>query len=180
VHEALTRRDGIDAAPAALVAEHAREHARELGARFGGGYVGETLEHALATMVDEYVGFVAATARPRTEPGRSANDRLVAYERAGAAVAAALAEGARRRHFTDAFASALVVFERVVRPLVALTLVATTEYALGHYGDSLQAHAATLAHVADVLGPYCEAIVAPASETKLGVVQLLRTMAESR
>jgi len=171
-HEALTRRAGADAEAAAVVAERLREHAVELGARFGGGYIGEQLEEALVNLANEYIGFVAATAHPRTEPGRTANDRLIAYERTATAVAEALAESARRRHFDT---SAKAIEDAVMRPLVASTLHATSEYAMRHYPESLAAHEETLEHVVGIVGPFFESLVAPASVTKLGVVQLLRT-----
>jgi len=177
-HEALTRRDGADAEAAVVVAKRLREHAVELGSRFGGGYVGEQLEAALVALTNEYIGFVAATARPRTEPGRTANDRLVAFERTATAVADALAESARRRHFDMTAYSSENVAATVMRPFVATTLHATTEYALRHYGASLAAHEQTLEHVVGVVGPFFESLVAPASVTKLGVVQLLRSMPE--
>jgi len=173
VHEALTRRDGADAPPSLAVRNRLRSCATDVGERFGGSHLGEQLETAILGMTDEFMGLVATTACP-TSSGRSANDRLLSFQRAASAVADALAEGARRRHFEAPYSDASAVHSTVTTPYVALVLEMTTEYALKHYEESLDAYMRLLAHVTDALGPFFDMLVTPASSTKLGVLKLLR------
>jgi len=171
VHEVLTRRDAERSDAARAVIERFEANARDVSARFCRGNV---LESEVTTFALEYIGFVAATAAPsaHTQRGKTALDRMSAYERSGKAIALALATFLHRTN-----PAAYVddeVYTLVVCPLVALTLEGVTAYKLANYSASLVAFESALVHVAESLGPFFEALVEPASSSQVEMVRALR------
>jgi hypothetical protein len=188
MHEALTRREGGDSAPALVVAERARTLARSMGTSAGGGIVGRALESALRQLTDEFLGFVAATAQPppRDAASRSADVRLVAYTRAGTALAEALAYAAQHRRVrarpgarVDA-AVAADVDGRVVAPFVAALAASAIKYHAREYADSYTLYDQALTHVVEVLGPFTAELVPLVSDTQRAIVALLRSLPSAR
>jgi len=169
--ESTYRRAGATAPSAIAAAERLRRHAREIATRYGDSYMAVEFRTALVDATAQYIGFIAAVHAPTRTPGMSAPDRMRALNAAFRAIAAALAEHARRRHILEFTLDAIDA--NVMQPFASSLIACVDASASAHVDLSLDMYLLLLRHVFEYVVPLFDALLAPASDALLATQRLL-------
>lgn len=169
--ESTYRRAGTGAPSAIAAAERLRRHAREIGTRYGDSYMAVEFRTALVDATAQYIGFIAAVHTPTRTPGATAPDRMRALNAAFRALAAALAEHARRRNIGEFTLDAIDT--NVTQPFASALVACVDASASAHVDLSLDSYLQLLQHLFAYVIPFFDSLLAPASDALLATERLL-------